>query len=353
MITDPSSPEHIQPLELTHPQPTTRASEKPVNHPPGQEDDLTGIINDINQPDRLTDTSRVLDLTSASSPSTSSAKKKFKTDSEEPSSHSSTNPNSASFQKKKSKKCDHPCTNVPALALWPGSTAPSHIADKHGLTPTHVHIHKNIFVDLSIDFNIDYFAQFKGNNGKIVYAIQQLLSNLKIADKTACLQPTELSLNDPQLGGPQDAPYIRRNHQALAKFLGDLHQEQQTRVYGDNPRSMVYTIKEARLHLKIADATVLLYLGEQSSDVPPIGGNSSHNMAMNKTSLGDYVVSSNPCAFHSEGMATTDIPTLGNPLHNTNPLAAQDPGIDSKSSRQLRQFTHSRFTSSALPLQRR
>lgn len=355
MITEPSSPEPIQPLELTHPQPTTRASEKPVNHPPGQEDDLTGIINDINQPDLLTDTSSGLDLPSASSPSTSHAKKKFKTNSEEPSSHSSPNPTSASSQKKKSKKRDNPSTNVPASDLWPSnySTAPSHIADEHGLPPTHIHIHKNIFVDLSIDFNIDYLAQFKGNNGKMVYSIQQLLFNLKIADKTACFQPTELSVEDPPLGDPQDVPYICRNHQALAKFLGDLHQDKQTHIDGDNQRNMVYTIREARPHLKIADTTVLLSLVEQSSDVPPIGGNSSHNMATNKTSLGDYGVSHNPCAFLSEGMVTTDIPTLGNPLLNTNPSAALDPGIDSKSSRQLRQFTHSRFTSSTPPLKRR
>ena len=55
---------------------------------------------------------------------------------------------------------------------------------------------------MSIDFNKDYFAQFDGNNGnKMIYVIQQLLINLKIADKTACLLPTELSPDDPPFGG--------------------------------------------------------------------------------------------------------------------------------------------------------
>jgi hypothetical protein len=229
--------------------------------------------------------------------------------------------------------------NNPALALRPGkySTAPFYAADEPDLPPTHVHIHKNKLVDLSIDSNKDYFAQFKGNNGKkLVCAIQLLL---KIADKIACLQPTELSLEG------QDAPYISRNHQTLAKLLGDRYQDIQTQGDGDNHISMAYIIKEALLHHKIADTTVFLNLVEQSSDVPPIGGNSSHNMATNKTSLRDYGVSHNPCAFQSVGKATTDIPTLGNPLLNTNPSAALDPAVEA--------VTHSRFTSSTPPLKRR
>jgi hypothetical protein len=76
------------------------------------------------------------------------------------------------------------------------------------------------------DFNKDVFAQFNGDNGKkMIFAIQQLPLNLKIADKTACLQPSKNSPDNPLLGGHSNHK-VPTNMTSLSSY-----------VIGPNPRA--------------------------------------------------------------------------------------------------------------------
>lgn len=147
--------------------------------PTPNSDEINDIINDINNPNLFANTSHALDLTTESSPLNSPAKKKSKTNEAE---NPPTNPSSSSWSssyKKKTKKRDAPSTTNPTSALRPGksSNAHSHIADELPHSPPHIHKHKGVLVELSIDFQKDCFAQFEGDNEKkTILAIQQLSS---------------------------------------------------------------------------------------------------------------------------------------------------------------------------------
>ena len=101
-------------------------------------------------------------------------------------------------------------------------------------------------MDISIDFNKEALEQFDGDNGKkMVYAIQQLLLNMKIADKNATLNPTEDTTEEPPLGGPSAHP-VPTNMTALSNYITGLNprafqssranQEQQDPALSGNTR---------------------------------------------------------------------------------------------------------------------
>ena len=78
-------------------------------------------------------------------------------------------------------------------------------------------------MDLSIDFNKGDLTQFEGDNGKkMAYAMQQLIVNLKIADKYAVINPAEDSPNEPPLGGQSGQP-VPSNMMALSNYIKGLN----------------------------------------------------------------------------------------------------------------------------------
>ena len=77
----------------------------------------------------------------------------------------------------------------------------------------------------------------------MVFAIQQLILNLRIADKTTCLHPSEDSPEDPPIGGPQNNK-VPSNMTALSNY-----------VKGLNPRAFQSATKH---HLASADPTLPL-----------------------------------------------------------------------------------------------
>jgi hypothetical protein len=73
--------------------------------------------------------------------------------------------------------------------------------------PPHEHKFKKVLVEFSLDFGKDSLSQFKGNNGKkMVFVMQQLVVNLKIAGKWATIDPTEDTSDYPALGGQTTRP---------------------------------------------------------------------------------------------------------------------------------------------------
>jgi hypothetical protein len=78
-------------------------------------------------------------------------------------------------------------------------------------------------IEISIDFAKESLSQFDGDNGKkMVFAIQQLLLNMKIADKTATINPTDDDSEDPPLGGTSSSP-VPSNMTALSNYIKGLN----------------------------------------------------------------------------------------------------------------------------------
>jgi hypothetical protein len=106
--------------------------------------------------------------------------------------------------KRRSKKHPPPPSRRPTSLIKPGkyTTLPAPVPDEHPPNLPHQHKFKQVLIDIALDFNKDCLMQFEGDNGKkVVYAIQQLILNLKIADKTAILNPTEDNPDAPPIGG--------------------------------------------------------------------------------------------------------------------------------------------------------
>jgi hypothetical protein len=57
---------------------------------------------------------------------------------------------------------------------------------------------------------------------------------------------------------------------------------------------MVYAIQQLIINLNNADKTAVLNSVEHSSDDPPIGDTSSHNVPSNMTALSNYMTCLNP-----------------------------------------------------------
>ena len=92
----------------------------------------------------------------------------------------------------------------------------------------------------------------------MVYAIQQLLLNMKLADKNATLNPTEDTMEEPPLGGPSAHP-VPTNMTALSNYIKGLNpkafqssqanQEQQEPARSGNTRRSPSS--QARMYLDI------------------------------------------------------------------------------------------------------
>jgi hypothetical protein len=178
----------------------------------------------MNNPGLLRDTGSSVDLTT-SSPSNSPALKKTK-------------PNSPTVQpeppapvaplattKRRSKKRSPPPSKKPSSSIKPVkfSSTPAHVLEEPLPPAPHDHKHKNVLIDISFDFNKDSLAQFEGDNGKkVVFAIQQLILNLRITDKTAVLNPTEDSPDDPPIGG-MTSNNVPQNMTALSNYVSGLN----------------------------------------------------------------------------------------------------------------------------------
>ena len=66
----------------------------------------------------------------------------------------------------------------------------------------HQNEHKSILIEPGIDFSKDTLSQFEVDNGKqVVFAMQQLVLNLAIGDKTALLSSTDAEGEDDTLTG--------------------------------------------------------------------------------------------------------------------------------------------------------
>ena len=176
--------------------------------------DINELINEINNPSLLKDNSAT-EKAQDTSPSNSPAKKKAKASESTKESENSANP-----QKRRSKKRSSTPSN-PASALKPGkfSSTPAEAPPK----PPHAHRHVKVLIELSIDFGKDVLAQFDGDNGKkMVFAMQQLLLNLKIADKHAVINPADDSPDDPPLGG-DTSNQVPTNMTALSNYIKGLN----------------------------------------------------------------------------------------------------------------------------------
>ena len=202
--------------------PTVPMDTSPTDPPLLSQDNSTNlndIINEINNPSLLTDTEPDPDKVETS-PSNSPAKKKAKPSSPE---QQKSDKDPSSTQKKRSKK--RSSATSPASALKPSKYAQSSSKSKEPQPPSppHVHKHRQVLVEISIDFSKESLSQFEGDNGKkMAFAIQQFLANLKIADKTAVINPTDTSSDDPPLGGTNNIP-VPTNMTALSNYIKGLN----------------------------------------------------------------------------------------------------------------------------------
>jgi hypothetical protein len=177
--------------------------------------DINDLIHEINNPRLLHDAVNS-DKTKDASPSNSPAKKKAKASDSLPAAESTTTSN-----KRKSKKRSSSSSN-PASALKPGKFSNAFNADTP-LKPPHVHKHPKVLIELSIDFGKEELAQFDGDNGKkMVFVMQQLIVNLKIADKHAVINPADDSPDDPPIGGDTANP-VPTNMTALSNYVKGLN----------------------------------------------------------------------------------------------------------------------------------
>jgi hypothetical protein len=182
--------------------------------------DLNSIINVINNPRLLGDDEKA-HASKDSTPSNSPAKKKTKTSTLQTKDAGST-PGVKKTSKKRAKSSDR----TPS-ALKPGKYSSRPETDTPEVaSPPHDHKYKKVLVEFSIDFNKDSLSQFDGDNGKkMIYVMQQLILNLKIADKYATINSTEDSPDCPPLGG-ENSTAVPTNMTALSNY-----------VKGMNPRA--------------------------------------------------------------------------------------------------------------------
>jgi hypothetical protein len=198
-----------------------------TNDPPpqpllSQEDptNINDILNGINNP-RLLQDPITQETETEPSPSNSPAKKKSKPSSPDklpPSTSRDTN-----SHKKRTKK--RASSSNPSSVLKPSkySTTPGQSAEKPTPEPPHVHRNRKVLIELSVDFAKDSLSQFDGDNGKkMVFAIQQLLHNMKIADKKAIINTTNDDSDDPPLGGTSFTP-VPSNMTALSNYIKGLN----------------------------------------------------------------------------------------------------------------------------------
>jgi hypothetical protein len=155
------------------------------------------------------------------SPSNSPAKKKSKPSSpEQP--KGSLELGQSSHQKKSKKRFT---SSTPASVLKPSKYASSSGKSKEASNPSppHVHNHRNVLLDISIDFTKESLSQFEGDIGKkMVFAIQQFLINLKISDKLATINPIDTLSGGPPLGGRSSTP-VPTNMMALSNYIKGLN----------------------------------------------------------------------------------------------------------------------------------
>ena len=217
--TETPTPPNIEETLADPPLPMDTSNSPP---PPSSQDDssnINDILNAINNPGLLQDNPTPSNETETS-PSNSPAKKKSK-QSSSPDKNSTKAPNPSSHRKKSKKRSSSP---APTSVLKPSKYSGSSKAKSDTPPPPpHVHKHRNVLIEISIDFTKDSLIQFEGDNGKkTAFAIQQLLLNLKIADKHATLNPTEDDSDDPALGGQSSSP-VPTNMTALSNYIKGLN----------------------------------------------------------------------------------------------------------------------------------
>lgn len=189
---------------------------------------INDILTGINNPSLLLD-DPIMSNDKEPSPSNSPVKKKSKPSS--PDKNSNSQPLSSSQKKKTKKRSNSPApTSVLKPSKYSGSSKSTNDTPP---PPPHVHKHRNVLIEISIDFSKESLTQFEGDNGKkTAFAIQQLLLNLKIADKQAVLNPTEEDSDEPPLGGQSSTP-IPTNMTALSNYIKGLN----PRTFQTNSRS--------------------------------------------------------------------------------------------------------------------
>ncbi len=178
----------------------------------------------MNNPGLLTDNAASINLMT-NLPSNSPAAKKTKPNSPQTNQQPPITVAPLATTKHRSKKrSPSPAKRPPSsIKLGKFSSWPSPVPKEPSPPPQHDHNHKNVLIDISIDFNKDCLTQFEGDNGKkVVYAIQQLILNLKIADKMAVLNLMDDSQEDPLIGGasPNNVP---QNMTALRNYVTGLN----------------------------------------------------------------------------------------------------------------------------------
>lgn len=200
------------PMDTSDPPPQLQLSQEDSSN-------INDILNGINNP-RLLQDAEGQDIVPEGSPSNSPAKKKSKPSS--PEKQESVIPSSNSHKKRTKKRSSS--TN-PASVLKPSkySTSPGPSEDKLPPTPPHIHKNRKVLIEISVDFGKESLSQFDGDNGKkMVFAIQQLILNLKIAEKTAIINPTDADSEDPPLGGLSTSP-VPTNMTALSNYIKGLN----------------------------------------------------------------------------------------------------------------------------------
>jgi hypothetical protein len=184
-----------------------------------ESNDINTLISEINNPRLLDENPPSSTQNDNKSPSSSPASKKPKP-STSPQKEKEKPTELMSAHKKRSKKRSSSST-TPASVLKPSRySGPAPAAQPE---PLHSHKHSNVLIDLSIDFNKDDFNQFDGDSGKkMAYAIQQLIVNLKIADKYAVINPAKDPSEEPSLGGISGTP-APSNMTALSNYVKGLN----------------------------------------------------------------------------------------------------------------------------------
>jgi hypothetical protein len=141
----------------------------------------------------------------ADSPSSSPVKKKKKPSATAPE-FNKTGGDLEKDKKQKTKKETPKTSTQPASVLKTGKLGSGYrlsFADEAPQTKApHDHKHKRVIVEINEDLAAESLNQFEGdNNKKAVYAIQQLVVNLMIADKHAVLHHAEDPSMESTIGG--------------------------------------------------------------------------------------------------------------------------------------------------------
>jgi len=178
---------------------------------------INEIISEINNPGLLQDSPSRVENSHSNSPSNSPAKKKSK-----PSESESVDPQKGNSQKRRPKKRSSQTATSPASALRTSKYSNLNASEKDSAPAPHEHKHKKVLIELSIDFSKESLSQFDGDNGKkMIFAIQHLISNLKIADKFSVLNPVD-DTGEPPLGGQTNNP-VPTNMTALSNYIKGLN----------------------------------------------------------------------------------------------------------------------------------